>query len=288
MTSSPEASAQPTSGDTPDDSVLSIEIGGKTIGANLEAAIAAGRVVRTPDGKLELVETTTSPTSIRNDGEFNRNCQFLNGFMFTHVYGKKAVPIACSDCYKVKVAPETLRQLMAVTDIAAGFPCAAKSQSEVNSRENQSLYGTYFYLLGLDKARAVYKKLRGEIDAHPKLGPAAKMIIKRGCTNYERACGPSDRYTFDPRLARIEEYFRARFVRQKPRSHPKKYRDAMVLLDMIESAYRIGDNTYKDFTGGKDLHSPTVTYDPDAPATAGDDAAAETAKSVAGRHSISR
>jgi hypothetical protein len=30
--------------------------------------------------------------------------------MFTHIYGQKAVPIACRDCYKVKVSPATLRQ----------------------------------------------------------------------------------------------------------------------------------------------------------------------------------
>jgi hypothetical protein len=105
---------------------------------------------------------------------------------------------------------------MAVKDIAQNYLWRAKSGSEVDRQENQSLYSAYFYLLGLDKARAVYRKLRGEIDADPKLGPAVKIVIKRGCTNYEQACGPSDRYTFDPRRKRIEEYFRSRFVRKKP------------------------------------------------------------------------
>ena len=47
-----------------DDSMLSIEVGGKTIGQNPEAAIAAGHVVRRPDGKLELAGPRARPISL--------------------------------------------------------------------------------------------------------------------------------------------------------------------------------------------------------------------------------
>jgi hypothetical protein len=286
MTAAPD-DTQPPGDAAPDEDVLSIEIGGKTIGANLEAAIAAGHVVRRPDGNLELAGARRRPRSFHNNGKFNRNCSFLNGFMFTHIYDKKAVPLACRDCYKVKVAPDSLRQLIAVKDIALGFPCSAKSNSEVDRPDNQSLYASYFYLLGLDKARAVYKKLRAAIDAHPKLGPAVKMVIKRGCTNYEHACGPSDRYTFDPRLARIEQYFRSRFVGKKPESrHPTKYLDAMLLLDLVQIAYRIGDDTYKDFAGGKIPFPPTITYDPNDPPMVDGDPAPQREEAIGGELSL--
>jgi hypothetical protein len=96
-------------------------------------------------------------------------------------------------------------------------------------------------------------------------------VIKRGCTNYEHACGPSDRYTFDPRLADVEEYFWHRFVRNKPKQiFGKKQNDAVKLMKMVRTAYRIGDDTYKDFTGGKDLFPPTVTYNPNDPSVDGD------------------
>ena len=42
----------------------------------------------------------------------------------------------------------------------------------------------------------------------------------------------------------------------------KKYRDAAALLEIARIAYRIGDNTYKDFTGGKEVFSSTISYDP--------------------------
>jgi hypothetical protein len=275
--------------ETPDDRILSIEIGGKTVATHLEAAIKAGRVVRRPDGKFELRQPIRQ-AYIGKRGEFGPCCSFLNDFMFTQVYGEKAVPIGCRDCYKIKVVPDTLRQLMAVKDIAEDFPCSSKSGSEVDKKDTPSLYASYFYFLGLDKARATFRKLRDAVDAHPKLGPMVKMVIKRGCTNYERACGPSDSYTFDPRLAEVEAYFWARFVRRRPGEPRKDYRDAITLMQLVRTAYRIGDDTYKDFTGGKDLFAPTVNYAPDGASSElsnpGDDAAGSGAAS--GSHSISR
>jgi hypothetical protein len=276
-------------GASDDDDILSVEFGGKTIGDRLEAAIAAGAVARRPDGKLELSNVPQNPLALDNGGNFEPDCLFLNDFMFAVVYGQKAVPIGCRDCYKVKVTPSTLRQLVAVKDISDDFACLAKSRAEVDSEENQSLYATYFYLLGLDKARAVYRRLRGKIDADPRLGPSVKMVIKRGCTNYERACGPSDRYTFDSRQEHIERYFQARFVRSSAATrHARKYLDAMNLLNMVRTAYRIGDDTYKDFTAGRDLFPPTVIYDPEEPSASDGDLASEQEASVAGRHFISR
>jgi len=265
---SPERSDSPADDATEAARVLSMEIGGSTVGASLEAAIAAGDVVRRPDGKLELARQPKG-TEIYNGGEFGPDCVFLNNFMFAHIYRNAAVPIGCRDCYKIKVTPRTLRELIAVKTIAQSFTSSAKAGPEVDRPDNQSLYAAYFYFLGLDKARAAFKRLRSLLDADPKVGPSVKAVIKRGCTNYEHACGPSDRYTFDPRLAAIESYFVSRFVRKRPpRKHDRKYENAMKQLKMVRTAYRIGDDTYKDFTDGKDLYPPTVTYDPDPPAAA--------------------
>ena len=246
-----------------DDQILSMKFGGKTIGENLEAAIAAGRVIRRADGKLTL-RPSRPAVGFSNDKPFGRDCRFLKHFMFEHVYGRACVPIGCAACYKVKVEAQTMRQLMAVKKLAEGFDCRAKSAPEVDSPENQSLYASYFYLTGLDQAREVYKEVRAKVDADPALGPTVKVIIKRGCTNYEHACGPSDRYTFDPRLKDIEAHFRDGYLQPEPAPVPaRKYRDAATLLEIARVAYRIGDDTYKDFTGGKEVFPATVSYDPD-------------------------
>ena len=246
-----------------EEEILAMKFGGRTIGENLEAAIAAGHVIRLSDGKLSLPEI--APTKqFSNEGSFERDCTFLNRFLFKNIYSKSTVPIGCAACYKVKVETQTMRQLMAAKKIADGFDFRAKSGAEVDRPDNQSLYSTYFYLTGLDEARKVYKQVRALADADPALGPSIKVTIKRGCTNYEHACGPSDSYTFDPRLEVVEAYLRKRYVPPKrPPMPEKKYQDAATLLETARIAFRIGDQTYKEFTGGREMFPPTVSYDPD-------------------------
>ena len=48
-----------------DDQILSMKFGGKTIGENLEAANAAGRVIRRADGKLTLGSVSACRWSTR-------------------------------------------------------------------------------------------------------------------------------------------------------------------------------------------------------------------------------
>lgn len=253
-----------------EDRLLSFTVNGTTIGTNLQRAIAAGKVARREDGKFVLVNpdarrpgTADLDGYVWRQGDFAQPCAFLNRFMFRHVYAEGAVPFGCRDCFKVKVVTENLRQMMAVKDIAASVSASSKSGVEVDNPENQHLYGTYFYTLGLDRARALYKDLRAKMNEHGKLGSGIKMLIKRGCTNYERKCGPSDRYTFDPRQEEIERHFFARFATEVRLGVRKSIRDAMQILEWVQIAYRIGDNTCKDFTGGKDLYPPVVTYSPE-------------------------
>jgi len=253
-----------------EDRLLSFVVGGRTIGANLEQSVASGNIVRHANGKLELSRPYSHPPAGMNldgyiwqQGDFAQPCVFLNRFMFQHVYGEAAVPFGCRNCYKVKVVSNSLRQLVAVKGIAESVPASSKSGVEVDNPENQHLYGTYFYFLGLDRAREAYKVLRAKIDQHGKLGAGVKMLIKRGCTNYERKCGPSDQYTFDPRQEDIERHLFPRFVADVRLGAKKTVRDGIQFLEWIRTAYRIGDDTYKDFTDGKDLHPSVVTYPPE-------------------------
>jgi hypothetical protein len=83
------------------------------------------------------------------------------------------------------------------------------------------------------------------------------MTIKRGCSEYEAALGPSDQFEFKPEMAELEAYLRARF--RNP-----NYVDQLnvALAYWIDLAFRMGDDTYLDFTDGKRLRPKTVTYAP--------------------------
>ena len=195
-----------------DDQILATAVvAGRTIADHLERAIAGGAVLRHPDGRLELADLADRPDQPARLDPFLRPtaprpklaCTFLNRFMFEHVYARAVVPFGCRACYKVKVVSRSLRQLMDVRALAEALPYVTKSGPEVDNPENPHPYGTYVYLTGLDQARAVYRTLRDLIDRHEHLGPAVRMLIKRGCTNYERNCGPSDQYRFDPALEAV-------------------------------------------------------------------------------------
>lgn len=253
-----------------DDPRLQVEVGGRTVGERLDEAIARGDVVRREDGRLAMRRRAEPGDDVGRKGGFigrrgenDRFCGFLNEFLFTRAYGEAAVPFGCQTCFKIKIASRSLRALMAVKEIAEATPYTTKSGADVDNPGNPHLYSTYLYFDGLAQARAAHKDLRARLDAHPALGRDVAATIKRGCTNYERKLGPSDRYAFDPRLEAVEAYLGERFVDERPpRTAPKEAVLALRMLRLIETAYRIGDETYADFTDGKPLFEPLVSYPP--------------------------
>lgn len=241
---------------------MSTPMGNATIGENLLAAEASGRLVRRPDGLWQLPPLTGARVWVRSAPPPVHDCPTLMRYLFLAAYGSSAVPWGCRECFKVKILPRTLRHLMAAHQLAQSSGLGFKCGTEIDVTCSDSRYGAYFYFRGLADARAAYKILRTAIDAHPKLGPDVNMVIKRGCTDYEMACGPSDQWTFREDLPHLEATLLARF-HAVPRPAESGMDQAMTKMGWIHTAYRIGDETYLDFTGGRRLYPATVTYDPD-------------------------
>ncbi len=238
--------------------LLALRFGETTVGDNLRRAVEAGRLVENEGGILERAGDPREAVNwmFVSSGP-PMDCGFLMYFAFEHAYAEAAVPGGCSACYKVKVMPKTLRQLVAAWDIAKNIQCHSKWGTDLNNPYSQNIYAGYFYVSGLDAARALYKMVRQATDDHPKLGPDVPIVIKRGCSEYEAKLGPSDRYTFTPEMRELEAYLKTRF-----RWHKAEYHTSLIVAHWIETAFRIGDDTYLDFTGGKRLRERTLTYDP--------------------------
>lgn len=238
--------------------LLALPIGRATVDQNLRRAIESGRLAENADGMLAL---TDDPKESRNWVYVNNGpplgCGFLMYFMFKHAYAESAVPHGCRACYKVKAVLRTLRELVAAWEIAKGIQCRSKWGTDLNNPYSQNVYAGYFYVAGLDAARALHKVVREAFAKDPKLGPDVALTIKRGCSEYEAAVGPSDRYEFTPEMAELEAYLKPRFRERKVDQHP-----SMVVANWIETAFRMGDDTYLDFTGGTRLREKTLTYDP--------------------------
>ena len=237
--------------------LLALRVGDASVGDNIRRAVEAGDLIEEDDGGLRFAEPLASAnwTTVRNAPLLN--CPFLMYFLFRHAYAEAAVPQGCSACYKVKVVPRSLRELVAAWGIAKRIECLSKWGVDLANPYSQNVYAGYFYATGLGMARAIYEVVREAIDNAPNLGPDIQVFIKRGCSEYEAALGPSDHYAFAPELEELEQYLKSRFRNTKPTGLPP-----VPMAHWMDIAFRIGDDTYLDFTSGKRLRPKMVSYDP--------------------------
>lgn len=243
---------------TPEE-ILAFKIGDSTVGENLRRAVEAGAIRQHDDGTFALPARCAPDTYVRIRNGPRLACRFLNGFVFNQVYRAAAVPKGCESCYKIKAQPRTLRELVALYEIALRIDCLSKWGVDFYNRHTQSTYAGYFYVNGLDAARALFPVVRRAVDENSKLGAEVPLVIRRGCFNYEAALGPSDTYTFKPELSEIEAYLKSRYRKSKSDDN----RLAPTLYGQwVPFAFQIGDDTYLDFTDGKPLYPNFVTYEP--------------------------
>jgi hypothetical protein len=246
------------------ESPLQFKIGIHTVQENLDRSVAEGHLIQHEDGTYALPEKEDGSSPwLHASSKKHLDCGFSMGFLFKHAYGKSAVPHGCKDCYKVVVLPRTLKQLMALRTFQKSFDCNAKCGTEVDRPTTQNVYSGFFYCITLEEARSVYRKVRQAVDEDPVLGPEVPMRIKRGCTEYELACGPADQYTFAEELPELEAHLKSRFRRTKRAPRNPALVRLETLTGWIETAFRIGDNTYLEFTRGKRLYPELVTFDPE-------------------------
>jgi len=242
---------------------LAYRVGGATVGENLARAVAAGQLVAHDDGTWELRLGMGTPGRwLTNGRSWDVPCRSMNRFVFNLAYGRRQVPWHCRNCYKVKIQPRSLRQLLAVRRLFDAVQWATKCGLDIATWAGRGVYGGFVYCDGLEVARRAWHALRAQVDAAPQLGPDVPMRIKRGCTDYEMACGPSDRYRFDPAQEAVECWLVARL---RPAPPQREVPMRMAILDWAKFAFQIGDETYRDVVGPQDPHPGTVAYDPGPP-----------------------
>jgi hypothetical protein len=189
---------------------------------------------------------------------------------------KQFVPRNCLSCWKVVVKPRTLEQLFHLLELqkASGRPskCGIEPRESVNG-----LYGGYFYNRSIDAGLECYYAVSEMMTADTVLAPlldevdddgkTTRLILKRACTEFEHAVGPSDKWPEDynsvsPEQAAIEDIVE-RWVATDDvvRAQPENVK-WNVMRRWIEWAWMHGDPTYAKFTGGKPLYPPYVTYHP--------------------------
>lgn len=237
---------------------LNLKLGKSTIGQNLLIARERGDVVLHEDGTWELSRTVQlNETWVVGPIRTPFPCGKLLGFLFRQAYGKAAVPVGCRHCFKVQIRPATLEQLIATQKIAHDLPYAYKAGASLNARYQAGPYRVLLHLDGLQSAREAYQQVLEKILDAPELGAGVSVSIKRGCSEYEIHCGPSSEFTFSDDLAAAELELLKR-LRQSAAPKPKQH--TLTMMNWIQIAYQLGDESYKKLTQGRPLYPEPVCY----------------------------
>lgn len=168
------------------------------------------------------------------------------------------VPPRCMECWKVVVKPRTLKELFLLLEVEKDLNRPSKCGIELR-HYTPRLYGGYFYNNSLDEGRYCYELVRKAIDEH--IGEDVPIILKRGCTEYELALGPSvgwhvtdEQYHIDERLENMIDTYAPNTNGQTDECI------AQVHTHWMEWAWRNQDLTASEYIGDMPLYPETMTY----------------------------
>ena len=172
---------------------------------------------------------------------------------------RRWVPSMCQMCFKVVCRMKTLKQLFAMKALQERLQIPGKCGCELRPIVNGN-YGSYWYCRGLEDGQRNYEIIRKAISEDPELGPDLPVILKRACTEMELTCGPSDTWEITANQLRVEKMINQVMVRDPYQGPMPPHVVTHTLRKWIEFAYSIGDPTVFEYTGGKPLYRPPVTY----------------------------
>lgn len=176
------------------------------------------------------------------------------------------VPRMCRNCWKIVVYPRTLLELLKLKSLMelmskANPYCYCKCGIEKRPSVGRN-YGGYFYTDSLQAGLCRLEEVREMV--HTKIHPDIKVILKRGCTEYEFTFGDSSKWdqifdiefwnAFEDKLDGLVA-FPDEFTRQPTliKHH--------VVANWIRFAWDRGDETVKQLNAGRGLTAEYMTYD---------------------------
>jgi len=222
-----------------------------------------GYRMRWGDGRLkaEFAQATEGPW------HYVRMAHGLDCYLWHSVYHEVAskvirkpfVPSPCLTCFKTVVRPANLAGAFGMVELQQGFPFACKTGRELRPYTS-GVWGSYHYGQGLAEGLEMYKHVKAAVAKHEDLGPSTPVILKRGCTEFERSCGPSENWTSTPAQRRLERLIDAS-IEHVPNVQPMPpHLVVHVHRRWIEWACQLGDMSYLRWTGNVPIHRGVTTY----------------------------
>lgn len=216
-------------------------------------------------------------------GGRSQNCILWHKVIFNEIHKMGKVPIPCQNCWKVVIAPRNLVELMATWIMQRQMGLACKCGTEGDRSNTDRLYGGYWYNNSLDEGLQCYKRVQGQLEKQrvyecefigvplvcsfgndflpaEQRGTLPAVILKRGCTEMEQHCGPSDQWGYDEDQKEIEAITQDAFAADIQGLQQSENHIASIIKGYIHKAFQWGDPSYVHFTNGNRLFVPPVTY----------------------------
>lgn len=233
---------------------------------------------RMEDGKIDCIKRMQPdpPWAYIKQG-YNQNCQFWHHVLFDCFFNRSKVPIHCHNCWKVVVFPRDIEELFASYALINELGIPGKCGTEGERPNTPRLYGAYFYNNSLDDGLACYDLVKKSLERDKTYeyslfgcdikarfnngyDEPVKFILKRACTEFEQACGPSDKWTYDDEQVELERMIANSFTQDIMGSRQSDVQLARIFYRWIHNAFQWGDEKYKLFTNGNVMYPPPVTY----------------------------
>jgi hypothetical protein len=183
-------------------------------------------------------------------------CGIWHDIMFDYF---NIIPAFCMECWKVVVVPRTVVELYKLhalmLELGLNGKCGIEDRPIVERN-----YGAYFYNHSLDQAVDCWHVVRNEVSK--RIHEDIHVIIKRGCTEFERKKGPSDQWEMPFDQASHEKKILQHV--QEPSKIVKQPDDLVTHIKetWIRFAASRSDMTYLELTEGRRLYPEPVTYHP--------------------------
>lgn len=216
-----------------------------------------------PDDTLFVNQHVVPGPWIVNEVDKERNCE-----LWTIWHNKyRFIPAGCRQCWKITYSPHSLKEVYQVLELqdpekGLGLPAKVGMENRIWTG-NVGGYSAFWYAplgCGLHRARGIHTRIKSELTKTIKYSP--DLVLKRGCTEFERLMGPSD--TWDQSAMEQgwdeREKILASVFRIDPPRQPSKLLEINTKLRMIYYAHEHSDQTYKDFVG-QDSLPPLTRYE---------------------------
>lgn len=123
-------------------------------------------------------------------------------------------------------------------------------------------WGAYFYNNSFEKGREKWKWVREMVDEH--VSPEVNVILKRGCTEFERKYGPSigwdAKFKDNPKCKAWDGIVKDNMVRQVTSYFQPDIIKKHVMAKWVAFAYDREDPTVIELNDGRPMLPPLVFY----------------------------